>query len=576
MARGIAATLKAGDHLPAMPAFASAIQHAAPAKADVTQRRWIYVPYDRLTDATGPLSEQSAADTGIVMMEALAKARRRPYHKKKLILILASQRHFALEQAARGVKVIYEFTPGIFADGLVAARDRYALPPLTMMEPAEREMREDVGEAVRRGVAIDTVPDTTWLTSAEDFDQVYGHPEPGKVGKHYLMDRFYRAMREKTGLLMQHGKPLGDRFSFDADNRKPYRGEPPAPRRPGYAPDAITEEAIALVDREFGKHFGSSKGWNLPVAFADIEAAWRWALKHLLPLFGPYEDAMATGEPDMFHSKMSAYLNISRLLPARVVGDVAAAADKGLIPLASAEGFIRQILGWREYMRHIHRVTDGYRNISAPAEPARRGKARRTSSAPDEGAKPSALGAALPLPAAYWGVPSGLHCLDTVVRQVIDEGWSHHINRLMVLSNFATLCGYSPRELTDWFWIAYIDAYDWVVEPNVLGMGTFGDGGITATKPYVSGAAYIHRMSDYCEHCRYNPKLTTGEGSCPFTALYWNFLERHQTLLSKNPRMRMPYATLQRKQPAEREALRKRADACVRELGKARYSEPEE
>lgn len=577
-----------------MGLFERQIEGAAPGAADVEHRRWFYVPYDRLTDGAGPLSENAPADTGIVMMEALAKAHRRPYHKTKLILILASQRHFALEQAARGVKVVYMFTPGIFADGLLAAKQRYGLPPLTMMEPAEREMRLDMEEATRRGVEIEQVPDATWLSTVEDFERVYGKPAAGPVSKHHLMDRFYRSMREKTGYLMRGGKPEGGQFSYDADNRKPYKGTPAVPKRPGFEPDEITREAIETVEREFPRHFGSADGWDLPVRREDIEAAWSWSLRNLLPLFGPYEDAMTTREPDMFHSKMSAFVNISRLLPVRIVTDVVQAAGKGLIPLASAEGFVRQILGWREFMRHIHRVTDGYRNTTAPPEPEKflartpartavggRGQKARLQDATgeasalapgeDTGARPSALGASLPLPAAYWGVPSGLNCLDTVVRQVVEEGWSHHITRLMVLANFAVLCGYSPRELTDWFWIGYIDAYDWVVEPNVLGMGTFGDGGITATKPYVSGAAYIHRMSDYCGKCRYNPKLAIGEGSCPFTALYWSFLEKHEPLLGRNPRMSMPYNALRRKSAAERQALRERAEACVVELGKVTY-----
>ncbi len=563
-----------------MGLFEDRIEDAAPQPEDVRNRRWIYVPYDRLTDAAGPLSETAPGDAGIVMMEALAKARRRPYHKKKLVLILAGQRHFALEQAARGVKVAYMFTPGIFADGLVAAKERYGLPRLTMMEPAEREMRLDVAEAARRGVEIEQVPDATWLSTPEDFDRVYGKPDGSPVGKLHLMDRFYRFMRLKTGFFMRGGKPEGGQFSFDAENRKPYRGSPAVPKRPGFAPDEITEEAIEIVEREFPTHFGRADGWDLPMGREEIEGAWAWSLEHLLPLFGPYEDAMATREPDMFHSKMSAFINISRLLPSRVVGDVVSAAGKGLIPLASAEGFVRQILGWREFMRHIHRVTDGYRSIATPSEPPRKpsGNKRATLDArpasavrEDEGARPSALGANLPLPAAYWGVPSGLHCLDTVVRQVIDQGWSHHITRLMVLANFAVLCGYSPRELTDWFWIGYIDAYDWVVEPNVLGMGTFGDGGITATKPYVSGAAYINRMSDYCGQCRYNPKLATGEGSCPFTALYWAFLERHEALLGANRRLAMPYSTLHKKSADERRAMRERAERCVRELAAAKY-----
>ena len=571
-----------------MSLFTEEIAKAAPNAQDVKHRRWIYVPYDRLTDEVGPMTEQPAEETGIVMMEALAKANRRTYHKKKLILILASQRHFALEQAARGVKVAYMFTPGIFADGLLAAREAYGLPRLTIMEPAEREMRLDVEEAVRRGIELDTVPDATWLSTSEDFAKVFGDEGDGPVSKHHTMDRFYRYMREKTGYLMRNGKPEGGRFSFDADNRKTYRGDPPVPKRPGYLPDAITEEAIEAVERLFPRHFGSAAGWNLPLKRADILASWTWSLEHLLPLFGPYEDAMASVEPDMFHSKMSAFVNISRLLPARIVHDVVEAAGKGLIPLASAEGFLRQMLGWREFMRHIHRVTDGYRNIAAPVEEMRaeprltkkkREEAKVTleqqqpakTPGDDAGARPSALGAALPLPAAYWGVPSGMNCLDTVVKQVIDEGWSHHITRLMVLSNFATLCGYSPRELTDWFWIGYIDAYDWVVEPNVLGMATYGDGGITATKPYVSGASYVNRMSDYCGGCRYNPKLAVGENSCPYTALYWSFLERNEPLLGRNFRMSVPYTMLRKKSSAERQALRERADACVRELAKATY-----
>ena len=569
--------------------FAERIEAARPGKKEIAALQWVYVPYDRLTDQAGPLQALEPGQTGIVMMEALAKARRRPYHKKKLALVLASQRHFALEQAARGAKVIYHFTDGIFADGLVEMHKQHHFSSLTMMEPAEREMRHDMAQAIAAGVPLQQVEDTTWLSRAADFDKVYGVNTQPAVQKRYLMDRFYRAMRDKTGILMDEldvrGKrePLGGRYSFDEENRKPYRGQPAVPARPVYAPDEVTREAIEAVDRLFPNHFGTTEGFDLPMTADEVESCWHFALQQLLPVFGPYEDAMYTREPEMFHSKVSALINISRLLPARVIGDVEAEARAGRIPLASAEGFIRQILGWREFMRHVHRVTDGYRNVAAAPEAPRpkpkrlaRRKAEEASDPqpvppPEPGARPSALGAALPLPAAYWGVPSGLNCLDTVVRQVVHDGWSHHINRLMVLSNLATLCGYSPRELTDWFWIAYIDAYDWVVEPNVLGMGTFGDGGVTATKPYVSGAAYINRMSDYCGKCQYNPKLALGEGSCPFTALYWTFLERNSEKLSSNPRLMMPYSTLRRKSPQELVALRARAEQAIAELGQATY-----
>lgn len=535
-----------------MSLFLPLVREAAPAPADARDRRWIYVPYDRLTDRAGPLSETAAPDAGIVMVESLDKGKRRPYHKKKLALLLSNERHFALEQASRGVKVIYIFTSGTFGDGLREAQDKHGLKQITTMRPAERELRMDLGRAKERGLRLEELEDTTWLSTEAEFNDVFG-VKPGWRPESFLMDRFYRAMRKRTGLLMEAGKPVGGKFSYDQDNRKPFRGQVPVPVRPRYAPDALTVEVLRLVERQFPAHFGSLDDFDLPATAEDCRDAWRFALQRLLPYFGPWEDAMASSQPDLFHSRLSALMNLGRLLPREAVEDVAAAYAQNKIPLASAEGFIRQILGWREFMRHVHRVTDGYRDLRVPYD----NKAT---------ASPNALAATRPLPAAYWGVPSGLNCLDTVVRQVVSEGWSHHITRLMVLSNLATLCGFSPRELTDWFWIAYVDAYDWVVEANVLGMATFADGGVTATKPYVSGAAYINRMSDYCKGCKFDPGRSTGPGSCPFTALYWSFLERNSDQLSSNQRLAMPYATLRRKTAGERMALRERAASAIDEL----------
>jgi deoxyribodipyrimidine photolyase-related protein len=243
---------------------------------------------------------------------------------------------------------------------------------------------------------------------------------------------------------------------------------------------------------------------------------------------------MSRASTSLFHTRISSLLNLHRLLPRDVVRDV----ERLPIPLASREGFIRQVLGWREFVRHVHRETDGFRRL--PGEPS--------SSTGDAGARPSSLGADAPLPPAFWGRPSGLACLDHVVREVWDEGYSHHITRLMVLSNIATLLDVSPRELTDWFWVAYTDAYDWVVEPNVLGMGTFAVGDLMTTKPYVAGAAYLARMSDYCDGCAFDPG-----GSCPLTRLYWAFLDRHAGVLRDNPRLRIVMAAA-RKRPADERA----------------------
>lgn len=559
-----------------MRLFQELIAQHTPKATDLQNRRWIYVPYDRYTDRTGPLNEQPAQNTGIVIVESTAKALRRPYHKKKLVVLISNMRHFALEQAARGVSVLYHFSPESHGTALRNLQRERKLPPLICMTPAERELRLDLTQAIEQGLKLEFVEDTTWASQTADFTTVYGNYKPGKA---YVMDRFYRHMRQQTGILMRSGKPVGGKFSFDAENRNPYKGEVPTPRFPEFAPDEITQEVIALVEDTYAHHFGSTAGFNLPCSQADADSFWSFFLEHALEHFGRFEDAMRDDELQLFHSKTSVLLNLGRLLAIDLIRDVAAAAEEGTAPMASAEGFIRQLLGWREFMRHLHEQTDGYRLLAGhvPQEKSKRPQ----EASPDQsaeaahayptndayaGARPSALGASLPLPAVYWGAKSGLHCMDTVVAQVIAEGWSHHITRLMVLSNLATLCGFSPRELTDWFWFAYVDAYDWVVETNVLGMATYADGGLTATKPYVSGAAYINRMSNFCGHCQYDPKKSTGNGSCPFTALYWTFLERNQAVLGQNFRLQMPYTTLRRKQPEELVQLRARAAQAIEQL----------
>jgi deoxyribodipyrimidine photolyase-related protein len=327
----------------------------------------------------------------------------------------------------------------------------------------------------------------------------------------------------------------------------------------------VTREVGQLIERRFERHPGELDLTKLPATRADADRLWSWALERCLPIFGPFEDAMSGRSSGLFHTRISGLLNLHRLLPADVIRDV---ADLD-IPIASQEGFIRQVLGWREFVHHVHEATDGFRNLPG-AEPAVAGRpgdggwSRWTGGEwpmtsgqdePDGGAEPNHLEADRPLPIAFWGRPSGLGCLDRVVADVWREGWSHHITRLMVLANIATLVEISPRELTDWFWVAYTDAYDWVVEPNVLAMGSFATGPVMTTKPYVSGAAYIDRMSDYCSDCAFDPK-----GTCPITSLYWAFLHRHRARLADNPRMRLPLAS-ERKRSAERRA----GDAAIAE-----------
>jgi deoxyribodipyrimidine photolyase-related protein len=498
-------------------------------RVNESQRRWFFVPYDQLTDTVGPLSRADPRDVGIVVVECPAKAARRPYHKQKLALELTSLRHFALEQSKRGVAVRYVVDQS-YAAALGQTRE---LGPIGVMRPAERELRAELAPLVDSG-AVELLPNEGWLTTTADF-------QAAVRGKGWRMDAFYRHVRRRSGILMENGKPMGGKLSFDEDNRRPWRGAPPAPEVPTFPVDTITREVCDLVEGSMGHHPGTLTPELLPATREDVERAWAWAKSACLPNFGPFEDAMSSRSPNLFHTRIAALLNLQRLSAHRVVSDVLAMD----LPLPSQEGFVRQVLGWREFVRHVHEATDGFRvvrgEIQACKDPGE--------SWIDGGSLISFLGASQPLPPAFWGTPSGLRCLDQVVRGVWQEGTSHHITRLMVLANIATLLDVSPRELTDWFWVAYIDAYDWVVEPNVLGMGSFAAGDLMTTKPYVAGSAYINRMSDYCQGCRFDPKTT-----CPLTPLYWAFLERHRTTLANVDRMKLPMASEGKRTAAQRKS----------------------
>nr|MDP2499069.1 cryptochrome/photolyase family protein [Candidatus Palauibacterales bacterium] len=517
---------------------------------DESGRRWIFVPCDQLTDRVGPLARRDPGETGIVLVESPWKAGRRPYHRQKLALVLANLRHFALEQARRGVAVRHVVADGPYREALgPVARE---LGPLTVMEPAERELRVDLAPLAEEDL-LEVVPHEGWLTTREQF----GQSQDG--GPPWRMDAFYRRVRRDTGLLMENGSPAGGKYSHDTENRERWGGDPPSPDPPRFEPDEITREVRDLVNSRFGRHPGRVDAARLPATREHADRLWDWALDRCLEHFGPYEDAMSRRSPGLFHTRVSPLLNLHRLLPERVVRD-AAASDA---PLNSREGFVRQVLGWREFVRHVHRATDGFRDLpdadlerSVPG-PGDGGWGRWAedewgpTGAPAPGmegaAAPSFLGADGPLPEAWWGETSGLACLDSVVEDVWEEAWSHHITRLMVLSNVAQLLEVSPRELTDWFWVAYEDAYDWVVEPNVLGMGTFAAGDLMTTKPYVSGSNYIDRMSDYCEECRFDPGT-----DCPLRRLYWAYLDRHADELEDNRRMSLPLANLSRRGAEDR------------------------
>lgn len=481
-------------------------------------RTWAYIAYDQLSDGIGLLAQLPPSEAGIVLIESRWKPRRRPYHKQKLALVLASQRHFALEQAARGVSVRYVVGDGDYAQLLrPVVQD---LGPLEVMQPAERELREVLRPLVEEDL-LKVRPHDGWLTSEEDFRAAT------KDRKTWRMDAFYRHTRRQHGWLMSpEGKPEGGKWSHDADNRKPWKGEPRAPEPPIFEVDAVTAEVVQMVERDFSGHPGRVQADRIPARAADVETVWRWTKEQCMEHFGPYEDAMSVSSVQLFHGRLSGLINLHRLLPRRLVEDVLAMP----LPINSKEGFVRQLGGWREFVRHVHRETDGFREVPDGVS----GVVRTESG--------SVLDAQRRLPAVYWDGASGFNCLDHVVQEVWSEGYSHHINRLMVLANWGTLLGVSPEQLSDWFWVAFEDAYDWVVEPNVLGMGTYAVGDLMVTKPYISGSAYINKMSDYCKGCSFHPKTT-----CPMTSLYWDFLRRNEGALASNPRMGIPLAALRRR-----------------------------
>jgi deoxyribodipyrimidine photolyase-related protein len=522
----------------------------------------IVVLPDQLTCAVGPLAHITPGTNEVVLVESREWLSRRPYHVQRLALILAHMRAFAAELAASGHRVRFLRGDAPMADLLREHIGSGGSARAIAMEPAEREMRAELAPLVSEG-SLQWVRNEMFLTTRAEFIASAGRP--------WKMESFYRAVRKRTGLLMEEdGSPRGGKLSFDSDNRKPWKGSPAAPIPPRFESPAEPQsrEIRAAVRDDMAARFAHHPGTldldALPVTSSEVAAFWEWAKVECLPHFGPWEDAMSVRSRGLFHTRISPLLNIGRIL-ARTLVDDAISLD---LPLQCAEGFVRQVIGWREFVRHVHVETDGFRSGGFAREgdpaaaPGDGGYARWAGTswrahapAPDGvdgGGRPAAFGQHSPLPPAYWGARSGMRCLDSVVADVWAESWSHHITRLMVLGNIATLLDVSPREVADWFWVAYADAWEWVVEPNVMGMAMFGAGGIMTTKPYVCGGAYVDRMSDYCGGCAFDPS-----SDCPVTSLYWAYLERHEKQLDSNPRMWVVLNSMRK-----RAESRRRADAA--------------
>ena len=479
---------------------------------------WFFVSYDQLNHDIFPWANYERKNNGLILIESSQKGNSKNFHKQKLALLLSNMRHFAEEAKSLGHPVIYKSSELGYSEVLGELYEQ--LGQIQVVKPAERELRMEL-KSLLEADKIRFLEHEGWLTKRSWFLESVGDKPP------FRMDRFYQRVRKETGILMEEGKPIGGKYSYDSENRFPWKGEPDTQVELEYEVDKIDREVMELVSSKFSSHPGHCDLSKVPTTLKQNLESLNWALENL-PHFGRYEDAMSTKSRYLFHSKLATSINLHRLSPKQVIDSVLSTDA----PLNSLEGFFRQMI-WREYVRHIHEVTDGFRELEVFDKKL---------------GEPNFLNQNNPLPVTFWGKKSGFNCLDTVVDSVMDEGWTHHIPRLMILSNFANLLDVNPRELTTWFHEAFIDAYDWVVEPNVLGMGTYSLGDAMMTKPYISGTPYINKMSDYCKSCKFNPKK-----DCMVSNLYWAFIERHKGAFEGNIRMAMPLRSLAKRSDDKKE-----------------------
>jgi deoxyribodipyrimidine photolyase-related protein len=494
---------------------------------------------DQLTRGLASLADLDPAADTVLLAEVMGECTYVPHHPKKIALVLSAMRHFAAALEAEGVRVRYirlddPANTGTLAGEVARAAEALAPAAIVVTEPGEWRVLEDMRSWERlAGIPVEIREDRRFLCSRAEFAAW------AQGRKTLRMEFFYREMRRRTGLLMEGGEPVGGAWNFDAENRKPLPRGLTIPKPPRFAPDAVTAEVLDLVARLFPANFGTLEGFSFPVTSAEAEAALGAFLRDRLPSFGDYQDAMATGEPVLFHSLISTSLNLGLLDPLKVCRRAEAEWRAGRAPLNAVEGFIRQIIGWREYVRGLYWLKmPGYAALNA-------------------------LGADRALPEFYWTGDSGMACIDAVVRQTRDEAYAHHIQRLMVTGNFALIAGIDPGAVNEWYLSVYADAFEWVELPNTHGMALHADGGIMASKPYAASGKYIDRMSDYCRTCRHDVKETTGPNACPFNALYWDFLARHRQRFEANPRMAQMYRTMDRMGPAKLVAIRARAAAFL-------------
>ncbi|WGV29112.1 cryptochrome/photolyase family protein [Halotia branconii] len=473
---------------------------------------------------------QQHQQTPVILIESLAHAGQLPYHLQKLVLVWSAMRHFADQLRSHGWPVTY--TQALdFNTPLLEWIERYQITELRVMTPTDRPMQKLI-QKLNLQIQVTFTPSNRFIWSDEEFRQWAA----GR--KRLIMEDFYRQGRQRFNILMEGNQPVGGQWNFDKQNRKPPKGKLTFPAALWFKPDSITQDVINFV-KQSEAFQNSHNYWHLEpflwgVTRQQALQVLKFFVETRLSTFGPYQDAMVTKEQTMWHAMLSPYLNLGLLHPLEVVQAVeqAYSDNSNNSQLNSIEGFIRQVLGWREYMHGVYVYLD------------------------NEYPSSNWFNHTHPLPAFYWTGDTQMNCLHQILTQVKQIGYAHHIQRLMVLNNFALIAGISPQELEDWFHAAFIDGYDWVMQTNVLGMGQFADGGMIASKPYAASANYINNMSDYCKNCAYNHRERSTDNACPFNFFYWDFLARHYDKLKNQPRMTQILRNLERISPLELQKIR--------------------
>jgi deoxyribodipyrimidine photolyase-related protein len=496
---------------------------------------------DQLSSSISTLINIKSDDV-ILMAEVKEEATYVKHHKKKIAFVFSAMRHFAdeLQQKGHSVRYISYTDPdnsGSLCGEVKRLLRQEQFDCIVITEPGEYRLLHEVQRWEKKlKMPVEILSDNRFIAAHDEF------AEWAEGRKELVMEYWYRLMRKKTGLLMDGEKPVGGKWNYDQDNRKPLKKKVAMKGPMRFFNDTVTTEVIMLVDKQFANHFGELQPFWYAVSAKQAKRALSHFIKHQLPYFGDYQDAMLSAEPFLFHSVISHYINCGLLDPISVCKKAEAAYNNGHAPLNAVEGFIRQIIGWREYIRGIY-----WRYMPEYAE-------RNT------------LNATRPLPGFYWHAETEMKCMSESIRMTKDHAYSHHIQRLMITGNFANLAGLDVKQVCDWYLAVYADAYEWVELPNTLGMALHGDDGVVGTKPYISSGSYINRMSNFCRQCSYDFKQRVGEDACPFTNLYWDYLIRHQKRFRGNRRMAMAYRNLDRFSKDEISQIKKQASSFLLNL----------